>query len=243
MKPIAQDELSLSDQLKLDLKEAQKEERLASAKSKAILRQYNQARQDEGAEPKPSISVNETKGVLMNIAEDTSLTSLDHLQAIADVKLKPDNWPSEVLDNKPYGINEAHKQASKESKGIKKAKTNGKLKGASLRGITSSSSLKVALDEYRQQLTDSERIDEHDLLLIKLLRDNEQLKTMVSNIDQNLTNTEKLVLEVTQSSNDKEQCHTLFSKGISAYKTSQLITTTSYPTIKRWKNKWDNEPK
>lgn len=39
MKPIAQDELSLSDQLKLDLKEAQKEERLASAKTKEVITQ------------------------------------------------------------------------------------------------------------------------------------------------------------------------------------------------------------
>lgn len=238
MKPITQDKLSLSDQLKLDLKEAQKEERLASAKSKAILRQYNQARQDEGVEPKPSMSINETKGVLMNIAGDTSLTSLDHLQAIAEVKLKPDNWPSEVLDNKPYGINEAHKQASKESKGIKKAKTNGKLKGASLRGITSSSSLKVALDEYRQQLTDSERMDNIEELLIEVKRENELLKASQIAISESLTRNEKIVLEVNSNDSIKEQCIKLFEQGLSAYRVDKLITEVSYPTIKRWKNKW-----
>lgn len=216
-----------SEELELLLKQAQKEEREAKAKTRAVLSNYNQARQVEGATPRPSASITETSNVLINLAKDTHLSNVYHLSSVIEGKGKPDNWVEEVLDNKPYGFKEAHKRASYISKDIKRAKSNGKLKGASLRGIATSSSLKVALNEYRNQLTESERIDNLESMLIEVKLENDKLKQEQRNLAQKIESKDII----------KVKCVELLEQGISAYKVHQKYKDViSYTTVKRLKS-------
>jgi hypothetical protein len=218
------------------LKEAQREEREAKDKTKFMLRKYNRVRYDTGHEPRASASIKETSEVLENIAKNTSLSNVVHLASVVEGKGKPENWVDEALDNRPYNINEAHKRASVNSTGIKRAKANGKLKGSSIRGITSSSSLKAALNEYRKELTDSERMDNIEEMLIQVKLENDKLKAGQLEIMSNLSKTEKLVLEVTKEDTVKGKCLLLLSQGVSAYRVHQQYKDDiSYASVKRLK--------
>jgi hypothetical protein len=222
------------------LKEAQKEERAAKDKTKFMLRKYNQVRYDTGTEPRASASINETSEVLENMAKDTSLSNVVHLTSVVEGKGRPDNWVDEALDNRPYNLNEAHKRASKNSTGIRRAKVNGKLKGSSIRGITSSSSLKAALNEYRKELTESERIDNIEEMLIQVKLENDILKAGQMEIMSSLSNTEKLVMEVTKDDTVKGKCILLLSQGLSAYKVHQQYKgSISYASVKRLKSNFE----
>jgi len=152
------DALARVTELEFELNNIYKKHQLLAGERSSTLRKLKLAKDAAGLRNKFSASIDETKYILISMAQDLSRTPESIVADLASRGKKPAVWAEEILGNKPYGIAEAHKLANKASKAIRQARNNDQLKSAHLKGIVTASTLKSALSNYHKGLSTSEYI-------------------------------------------------------------------------------------